>query len=246
MGNCLKTQLKEVVNNPNLLRLGEIQLLTITEDTAIKSFIIGSEGDEDIVVSCDSNGLFDNNQREITLVGGSGTVTLSSITGSTVIKVMPYYNINQINSGSSASQNTNYQYIYDESIFGKLPYLKTLGIRYLSDISVLEPCENMENLYLNNSSVTTGNLSSLYNMKKLTKVVFRSSTNKITGSLEGLANAQVSAPNARTSGSLAVECNGKITLNGEAVSAGTTKTINFGTSMVDPTEQETTQGWQIV
>lgn len=71
-----------------------------------------------------------------------------------------------------------------------------------------------------------------------------STGNKATGSIENLSASQVS--NGRVSGTLIITSGGHITLNGEIVPSGTTKTVKFGSSMVNPTADETAQGYQVV
>lgn len=80
---------------------------------------------------------------------------------------------------------------------------------------------------------------------KLTKLqVLSLRNNKAIGEITTLAASQVA--NGRTSGTLAITSGGHITLNGTTVQYNTVKTIKFGSSMVEPTAAETTQGYQVV
>ena len=91
------------------------------------------------------------------------------------------------------------------------------------------------------TSKITGDISALGGCTALTRTEIYQS--KISGSIESLAAAQVAA--GRTSGSLVVFYSAPVTYNGESPLDSAIKTIKFGSSMENPTSQETTQGWQI-
>lgn len=91
-------------------------------------------------------------------------------------------------------------------------------------------------------SAINGNLVTGFgNAKYILYLALRST--QIEGSIEELCNALVSS--GRTNGFLGIICNGRITYQGSAVQDGTQKNIRFGSSMENPTADETTQGWQI-
>ena len=89
----------------------------------------------------------------------------------------------------------------------------------------------MSNLVLSGNRALTGNISELRNLKSLN--IFKTDGTTISGEITDLADAMVSGSNPRTSGSLAITCNGIITLNGDKVSFGTKKTITFDSSIPD-------------
>ena len=64
----------------------------------------------------------------------------------------------------------------------------------------------------------------------------------MTGEINTMAQSMVAAE--RASGTLVVSHNGKITYNGEVINAN--KTVKFGSDMVNPTAEETAQGYQVV
>lgn len=95
-------------------------------------------------------------------------------------------------------------------------------------------------VYLSDNPNLYGNIASF---GKCTSVAYLWINNTgVTGSLEGLAQAQVA--NGRTSGTMYPRVIGtKVTYQGATLF--THKTIMFGSSMVNPTSAETSQGWQI-
>lgn len=91
----------------------------------------------------------------------------------------------------------------------------------------------------------TGNINVLGALRSLTQLIVPNHDG-VSGSIESLAAAQVAGQNPRTSGELACQLsNTGCTWNGAEITQATV-TIKFGSSMVNPTEQETTQGYQIV
>lgn len=94
-----------------------------------------------------------------------------------------------------------------------------------------------------NESFVYGDLDE-FSDSKLIRSIYLTGTAGITGSINSLATKLVAK--GRNSGTLEIKCNGVIKYNDAAVANGTIKTIKFGTSMSNPTQEETARGWQIV
>lgn len=65
----------------------------------------------------------------------------------------------------------------------------------------------------------------------------------VTGEIYELARAMVD--NSRSSGTLSITCNNIVTIGGQNVADLTSKIIRFGSSMQDPTAEDTARGWQV-
>jgi hypothetical protein len=106
-----------------------------------------------------------------------------------------------------------------------------LGISFVA-ISIVD---------MNNAA--RGNVTSFANALSL-RNLYLQYTHTITGALEDLAAAQVSK--GRTSGILEIRCNNTVTVNGVKPMNMALKKIQYGTSMENPTTEETAQGYKIV
>lgn len=92
------------------------------------------------------------------------------------------------------------------------------------DIISLASAENCTYMNISGNSGIIGNIASLGTCKLLDTLGIYSS-NGITGTLESLAEAMIAA--GRTSGTLNVDMNNVVTVNGQTVQTGTRKTITF-------------------
>lgn len=86
---------------------------------------------------------------------------------------------------------------------------------------------NLTNFNMTYISTVTGNIKSFAGCLNISSIILSNSTG-INGSLEELANSQVTL--GRTSGTLVVTCNGVITYNGSAITNNTQKTITYSDS----------------
>lgn len=109
------------------------------------------------------------------------------------------------------------------------------------NISVFANMPNLTNLDIQQSKVN-GDIADLASNIFLTTLNIQQ-TNHISGTLESFANGQAAN---RESGQVKIIFNGIVTYEGVAVPNVSTKTVKFGTSMVNPTAEETERGWQVV
>jgi len=89
----------------------------------------------------------------------------------------------------------------------------------------------MSTLVLTGNGALSGDIAELGNLKSM--VTFKADGTAISGEITDLADAMVGGDEPRTSGTLAITCNGIITLNGSIVSSGTVKTVTFDSSLPD-------------
>lgn len=85
-----------------------------------------------------------------------------------------------------------------------------------------------------------GNVVALGGYVAATVINLRDSL-KLTGTLESICDAMKSSRN----DTMTFTGNGIVTYNGTAIANGTSKTVRFGTSMVNPTEADTARGYQV-
>lgn len=229
---CFVTQIEAAVNNDNLPVWKQIPLLLLKNtDGHSTKFAIANSNSKDITVTCDENGLFDNNQRSVVLKGGTGTVNYT-LTGNSVVKIQPYDSLIKLVTGSTAvsSGTGNAIFLAEEDTLTYLPYLEEFSIRTLSTLHQLDVCPNLKYLGLQNStgysSSEDGNIAILGSHIQLLYVYTINSV--INGALEDLALAQVTA--GRTSGKIGVHCNGRITYNGATVAKNTYKYIHYNSA----------------
>lgn len=100
---------------------------------------------------------------------------------------------------------------------------------------------NLSTIELFNNSIE-GSIESLGKLTVLNMLNLASTL--VTGSINVLAEEMVL--NGRTSGNLTILCNGIIMYNNEIIPNVGTKVVKFGSSMENPTAEETSQGWQVV
>lgn len=245
MKNCLVKTFKGEVNNDNLPKLGFIQ---VKFWPANHSFYKDS-----------------GNRVCAKIISGLGSFYVNGASvGNSVDTTQSDVRLKDITSGITiveydTQKNKTFLGCIDFNKMQKAPILETLNAGQ-GNVTVdgqtvhINSVGNIENLqglvpalkgfkceYHTNR--VTGDITVGLSDSLLLQTIVVNNTSAITGALESFATAQVSK--GRTSGSLAITCNNVITLNGSAVANNTVKTIKYGSSMVNPTTAETTQGWQI-
>lgn len=234
MPTCLVTKLNAISSNQNLPKWREIELMEIKNSgTQSTQFKLANNSGEKITVSCDENGTFENGQRVVEIVGGDGLITMGTLTGDTKISVSPYSDLTTVITGkSSASSGTgkDQYFVNIQQLLQKLPILKDISYRYPGTLSVFSMATQLETLGLQNSAdFDSENAKKIELLGALVNLIYLyTKSSDITGALEDLADAQVSA--GRTSGSLLVQCNDHITLGGVVVGNVVYKTITFNSS----------------
>ena len=108
----------------------------------------------------------------------------------------------------------------------------------LSDLLGFSNFTGLTNITLGSFYYITGSIEVFGTATELTEVALNNAYN-VNGSIDELAQLQVA--NGRTSGTLVVRHQQTKVVH----SSASTHTIKFGSSMVNPTEAETAQGYQI-
>ena len=246
MENCLVKTFRGEVNNDNLPKLGFIR---------VKFWSSGSQGfyrADNMVCAKILSGL-GNFYVNGVLIGKSVDTTeidvnLKDITsGITIVEFDAKKN--KTIRGCIDFDNMQYAPILetleagqgDTTVEGQKIHIKSVG--NIENLQKLVPALLSFTCTYHPDKVT-GDITVGLSDSLLLQTIMLDNTSTITGSLEDFATAQVSK--GRRSGSLDITCNNAITLNGSAVANNTTKTIKYGSSMVDPTTAETAQGWQII
>lgn len=99
MGNCLKTQLKESVNNPNLYKMGELR---VAISGSMTSLVIRSISTEGIDVEVFSGDITLNGSNKIHVVNNSTAITVAGTSG--VISISNKYDLSLIGSSSEGEK----------------------------------------------------------------------------------------------------------------------------------------------
>lgn len=267
MENCFKKQLNAILvddgsmRKENELRFNVSQVANPTYVANGTQYLeIQSAGN--VVYCIGSDGSFVNasGQDTGTIYPETGTamgiVVLVKNTGGWQVGVKNKYTLTQIKAGDALSLNveeleycTDLVRINAKNAYGDIYYLRNLplsntveiqGGGLFGDIKYLP--STAVNVYMSSNPNIVGDISSLGKCTSL--IVLRLNyCEGIYGSLENLAAAQVT--NGRTSGELYPQVvDTKVTYQGQKLSNH--KTIKFGSSMTNPSTEETAQGWQIV
>lgn len=101
---------------------------------------------------------------------------------------------------------------------------------------------NITEITLRSLPYATGNISVMGRFKTITHLNIGDS-HLFEGTLESVCSGMVTA--GRTSGTMSFTSNNKVTYNGSVVGNWNVKTINFGTDMVEPTQDDTERGYQV-
>lgn len=273
MENCLVKKYKAVVNNDNLPIFNAIKIKvnnpSVVSNGYLVTAVIGSistTNNKKLYPSYndavnDTNGF----TSKTTTTSGNNDLYLSA--GEYYIIVKPKNEIRRF--------TCNYQFagtldFGDFADFSQLTNLFELNIptnRIKGDIANLKDSTNLQTLTLQGNSEVNGSISDISELTKLQTLNLIStnvggsvdSLGKLTvlttlvltdcgvgGDLATMANAMVSSPNNRTFGTLTVTCNNSVKLNGTVIPRRGTVVIKFGTSMENPTAEDTERGWQSI
>lgn len=101
---------------------------------------------------------------------------------------------------------------------------------------------NITEMVLQNLKHATGNISVMGRFKTIT-LLHLGDSYLFEGTLESVCSGMVTA--GRTSGTMTFVGNDKVAYNGSAVANWSSKTIKFGTNMVNPTQADTARGYQV-
>lgn len=244
--DCLVETLKGSVLNDSLSRLGTLRIhINSNENPALIRFYCSKSLSVDV---------YGNGGFSYFTESPDRTQTHKDVVANAQIDIYPKKNVEfdiylsdkyAVTSlellGDSHSNTLNInelQYSYGLTILrsqGSSSYKSTGFIDSFAELTALTNIS----IYLND---ITGSIESLGKLTSLTTLNL--ATTLVSGSINTLANSMVS--NGRTSGSLPILCNGIITYNGSVVPDVGSKVVKFGTSMENPTEEETSQGWQVV
>ena len=242
--DCLVTKLKSTVNNDTLEVLGKIKMDVVeTTGASFGRFDVISKGEAitfktmsgELALGFSQNDVTNNPVDELTINPNTNKlVYYKNATYSILID--KYKGIKQIqNTGNENTTLSIDSFKYED--------LDTISFVCYGNAKVsgeLSSISNVPKVTLHSTDVV-GELNNITTINVTNISLYDS--NNITGEIRDFANLQVQK--GRISGTLTIRCNNKITLNGTIVGNDVVKTIKFGTDMVDPTPEETAQGWQI-
>lgn len=207
MGKCLVTKLKEVVDNDNILRLGEARIKIAVNETPSNQYInIAVSSDTDLEIIGDSyftdSSLSVNLGKSKKLKPSDGIVKVYFNNAIAEIGIRNKYNIRDINFSSSSKSMDLASFAYSKSLntinveytgmYGDISALKNLNIGqiYLSgnkiygDIASLKKMTSLSRLHINDDQDVYGDLSSLSGLTNLVWLYFNHSG--LTGSIDSL------------------------------------------------------------
>ena len=253
MGNCLKKQLKESVNNSNLLKLGELvlkmhQVETPTSDKSILT--IGNSTDTPCIVSVSNGGAFvldysdinDQSKHLTSLEISDATRTLYFINANFDIHISNKYVVSELSFGYNSSIGGNY---IDMKFMPVLVIVTVQHSMYFDgDVNDLLDNGNIGHGIFTEIRASRLKLSSVAKNTNATTIILGGSdiqddiailapltsltalnvgSTDVFGTVESLAEGMIAA--GRTSGTLAITADGtQVTYNG---SSFTTVTITF-------------------
>lgn len=256
--NCLKTTLKGVIQNDNLMKFGEIifDVHKLTGDTYTKDgakFRIDVPSGKTCNINVKGDGYFvtdwnniDEPSAHLTSYTGDGTIILYMANEDFKLSITSKYDFIYISNSRGSSPKTS-SVIINLKDMEYLTNLTTLNVGLAStngDTKYLKNLAELTNINLWVDTVT-GHITDFGNMKKLSNSLYLNDT-YIEGAIEDFCDMQVSGTDGRTSGSITLYCSRSLTYQGSELANRTEKTIRFGSSMVNPTSDETSQGWQVV
>lgn len=273
MGNCLKTQLKESVNNDNLEILGVLTIdveqsddsnydglmklkpkvgktlhvwsnngtFAINGGTFTNDAMISNTSADTIIEFANTNSKVYISKIEDIYFISSSTLKLKRFG----FKVDYLFNLDYVSlTGFKTKGNWN-----STANFSRYAVISTTADNSINQEDVL----NIDTVKWPNAteirkySNVFGDITNLADCINLTTLAIFTNP-KVYGEIYDLCNAMAQASTthvARTSGILEFSggIGSAVTVNGEQFKS--TKRARFGSSMVDPTEQETAQGWQV-
>lgn len=250
-------QFQKAANDNNLIGLGcfRIQVYdkTYTANTGIylnykgtKAFTVKVVGGANMIAASTSD--LQNNPTNAVEIPANTQKRVYCNVGNYELEVSEKYTLNML-SNASRSINTLFGYNIDDLKYSPITFARIQGQLRTGNIAYLS---SIEQIYLFDTKITGdiacfngraikgadsdgvtlvlartpiyGDISNLASMADVVTEL-NINTTDITGTLESLVSGM-----SRTTGTLAVTCNGKVTLDGTAVANNTVKTYNFQTS----------------
>lgn len=203
MGNCLVTKLAGSINNPSLMKLGEVKVTSnLTSIDSREDYIrIDGSADKPLTLKMET-GYFRASKSSNDSIGTELTVNsareIFPSTGEHVISVIPKYNIQWLQNVATDIDNLKFskdlkQMILLSSSYGDISSLKDLtkltsficsNSNIYGDISSLKNLMALTSLRMFNTKVS-GDIASLGALTNLTYFEL-SSTNKLVGNISSL------------------------------------------------------------
>lgn len=229
---CLETKLKNVVQSNVLVEHLNEMVLNVHGLSVEKSFYIG--GITKIVAYDDGYFMLSSGGSHLTEATITDKMHQIFIPANIDFRMGIYSKYSLVlitNNGSDMPLIT-----YNLTDIAYSSSVVMLGFNCVGDTENLKDKPGLLELFL--TPGVYGDIVNLQESKSLEKLNISGS--KVYGELSTVLNAFVS--NGRTSGRIQYVGNGIVTLNGAALQGY--YNIKFGTSMVNPTQEDTTRGWQ--
>ena len=203
MGKCFVTKLAGSVNNPSLLKLGEIKVISNLTSIGDSNDYIRVDGSADKPVTLKMESGYFRQSKDNDINAGTEMIvdTAKEVfpsTGEHIISVIPKYNLTYLQyvslniDGLSLSKNLK-AIILNTTSSGDisalkgltaLTTLKLLNTNVSGDISALGTLVNLTYFDLSSSKKISGSISSLSNLAKLTN--FKLKASEVSGDLATL------------------------------------------------------------
>lgn len=226
MGNCLKTQLKESVNNDSLNYLGYLKFYYVPSVAEQLMQLYGTGK-----VRLENAVFVDNNSAEkdlsttvptnIGVSGGNLTIAITDPNKDVAI-IFPKYTIDIVISYRTKMNIADFAYSSVSNVL--------LRGDLVGNIASFETCTSLTSLQIQQTGIN-GNIASLSTLVGLTTLIVSSTS--VSGDLVDLCNKMEVN---RTSGKMTFISNNLVTLNGTAIANGVTKYIKFGTNLPEGAE----------
>ena len=194
MGNCLVTKLKGIVQNSNLLRVGEMRICVHRIDNpSSETQRINLNFTEDVKLEIIGDGYFTDN----TLVSNLGKSLISKANVETLvyvsngdfeIAILNKYALTKIN--AKTSKKAAMKDIADLKYSSSLNYLAINSVENAGYFSDIKSLTKLSYLDISNANIN-GNLSDLKLLTHLTYLIIGNTSNKTTGNVSSLKNMTV-------------------------------------------------------
>lgn len=251
MENCNVKQLKKVVNNENLrypselrFQVGELPsgktqnsytnvgFATVSGKTLTYTAISGSWTDASHL-GLNSVGIIQNVYDLVSITDSGANCGVYIISPLRVFK----YADNFI--GMQCHTNMSIDDLAEKNVKSNVTAFVLRG-NPSGNIESLKDYTSMTN-FMTTSTVITGNITLAFGKMTALTTLNIGPASRLEGFVDDMLNAMVS--NGRTSGTMSL--NTMRPRNADTPGSMLSKTVKFGSSMVNPTTEETTQGWQI-
>lgn len=229
---CLETKLKNAVQSNVLVEHLNEMVLNVHGLSVEKSFYIG--GITKIVAYDDGYFMLSSGGSHLTEATIPSTMQQIFIPANIDFRMGIYSKYSLVLITNSGNDSSLITYNLDDIAYSSS--VAMLGFNCEGDMESLKDKPGLVELFL--TSGVYGDIANLQESKSLETLTISGS--KVYGELSTILNAFVSK--GRTSGSMSYNGNGIVTLNGTSVQYNLT--IKFGTSMVNPTQEDTARGWQ--